>query len=348
MKRLVIIDDEAIVISGIQAILKRISIDIVLCGSATDGLSGFDLLMETRPDIVLTDIHMPGMDGLSLIESIQPYLPESVFVVISGYQEFEYARKALSLGVLDYLDKPITIPKLQHVLSRCIDALDKRAQPLTDREKALEEWMPLLLDAIRRDETGDILQCWDSMFELLAVEPNLDCLKEQVYKIACIATSVFFADSPAGNTAEKHFPSYANLQQLKTREQIMDYLDIILSRIMEKISLRVHNQESMPIAQILRYLDDHYQQDIGLCELADMVQMNPSYLSNLFKQKVGVSFVKYLTDLRMARAKQLLLEGQKVTQVCEQVGYHNYRYFCDLFKRLFGCTPSEYRGNNRC
>ncbi len=343
MRRMAVIENEVIVIDGIQAILNRIRDDVVLCGSATDGLSGFDLLMETKPDIVLTDIRMPGMDGLSLIESLQPYLPDTIFIVISGYQEFEYARKALALGVLDYLDKPITIPKLQRILERAIELLDKNSHSTHDREEMFNEWIDLMLPAIRGNELQDIIHCKEGLLTLLQKEADLETLKKLVYKAACVATSVFFSDSLAGSSSEKYFPSHANLQLLESQAQVLDYLETILDRIVEKLKLRAHNQKCVPVAQILTYIDENYNRDIGLCELADMVQMNPSYLSTLFKEKVGTSFVKYLTGRRIEKAKQLLKDGGKVTQVCEQVGYHNYRYFCDLFKRTSGCTPSEYR-----
>lgn len=94
-----------------------------------------------------------------------------------------------------------------------------------------------------------------------------------------------------------------------------------------------------------QYLDEHYNQDIGLSELADRVGMSTAYLSVLFKTEVGTSYVKYLTDLRIKKAKKLLQDGYKVHEVSELVGYNNYRYFCDIFKKHEGMTPNEYKGN---
>ena len=71
----------------------------------------------TAPDLVITDIRIPGMDGLSMIEAAKEFCEDTVFVVISGYTEFEYARKALRLGVKGYIDKPISIDKLNDVLN---------------------------------------------------------------------------------------------------------------------------------------------------------------------------------------------------------------------------------------
>ena len=99
------------------------------------------------------------------------------------------------------------------------------------------------------------------------------------------------------------------------------------------------------ILELLTYLDEHYDQDIGLSELADRAGMSTAYLSVLFKTEVGTSYVKYLTDLRIKKAKKLLQDGYKVNEVSEMVGYNNYRYFCDIFKKHEGMTPNEYKGN---
>ena len=95
MKKIVIIDDEQLIINGIQAMISRIDDDFKVVDTASDGLTGYDIILNKKPDIVICDIRMPGMDGLSLIESIRPLLPYCIFIIISGFQEYEYAKKAL-------------------------------------------------------------------------------------------------------------------------------------------------------------------------------------------------------------------------------------------------------------
>ncbi|HJB28894.1 MAG TPA: response regulator, partial [Candidatus Blautia faecavium] len=116
MRKVVIVDDEYIVVKGIQAMIAREKMDFQVVGHALNGIDGLSLILEQKPDLVISDIRMPGMDGLSLIEAAREECPDTVFVVISGYQEFEYARKALSLGVKGYIDKPITISKVRDTL----------------------------------------------------------------------------------------------------------------------------------------------------------------------------------------------------------------------------------------
>ena len=101
MYRLVVIDDEAIVVEAVKAMITRLGLNYEVVGFAFDGIHGLEAVRQTEPDIVLTDIRMPGLDGLSLIEEAKEFCPDTIFVVISGYTEFEYARRALSMGVKD-------------------------------------------------------------------------------------------------------------------------------------------------------------------------------------------------------------------------------------------------------
>jgi two-component system response regulator YesN len=105
-----------------------------------------------------------------------------------------------------------------------------------------------------------------------------------------------------------------------------------------------HCANHRDIKQLLEYIGSHYDQDIGLNELAMMVDLNPAYLSILFKEEVGTSYIKYLTNLRIKKAKEYLLEDYMVTQVSEMVGFNNYRHFCEIFKKYVGQTPNEYKG----
>jgi two-component system response regulator YesN len=75
-----------------------------------------------------------------------------------------------------------------------------------------------------------------------------------------------------------------------------------------------------------------------------MANMNPTYLSMVFKEEVGKTYIKYLTGIRIDKAKYFLSQGMKVYDVSRKVGYNNFRYFCDIFRKTTGMTPSEFKG----
>lgn len=121
MYRLVVIDDEYIVVQGIKALISRLKLDYEVVGAAYDGIQGLEVIRSEKPDVVITDIRIPGLDGLSVIEAAKEECPDTYFIVISGYSEFVYAQRALTLGVKDYIDKPVTADKLKKALTRIED-----------------------------------------------------------------------------------------------------------------------------------------------------------------------------------------------------------------------------------
>ena len=103
-------------------------------------------------------------------------------------------------------------------------------------------------------------------------------------------------------------------------------------------------REERPIHGITRYLQEHLAEEVSLSVLAEEFHLSAQYISQLFKNEIGVGFLAYLTNIRMERAKQLLLSTSlSIAEVSEQSGYSDYRVFTKVFKKAEGITPSQYR-----
>ena len=103
-------------------------------------------------------------------------------------------------------------------------------------------------------------------------------------------------------------------------------------------------QEERVITGITRYLQEHLQEEISLSVLAEEFHLSAQYISQLFKNEIGVGFLVYLTSIRMEKAKKLLLSTSlSIAEVAEQAGYGDYRVFTKVFKKSEGITPSQYR-----
>src|SRR6185503_7252740 len=119
------VEDEIITREGIRDNVDWQASGFEFCGEATDGERALPLLRTVQPDVLITDIKMPFMDGLQLSKIVRERMPWIKIIILSGHDEFEYAQKAISLGVTDYLLKPVTIQKLQTALQRLTVQLDQ-------------------------------------------------------------------------------------------------------------------------------------------------------------------------------------------------------------------------------
>ena len=118
MVKVFLVDDEVVVREGIRSSFPWEASGFVLAGEAPDGEIAWSLMQEIKPDILITDIRMPFMDGLTLSGKTAQAMPWVSTIILSGFDEFSYAKKAISLGVKEYLLKPVSALELQQALER--------------------------------------------------------------------------------------------------------------------------------------------------------------------------------------------------------------------------------------
>ena len=116
MLKLIIADDERVIRETISNLIDWKSLDAELIGLCSNGLEAYDMIIDESPDIVLTDIKMPGMSGLELIRKISETDLDTQFVILSGYGEFEYAKEAMKYGVKQYVLKPCSQSKIEEAI----------------------------------------------------------------------------------------------------------------------------------------------------------------------------------------------------------------------------------------
>lgn len=126
MIRVLIADDEETIREGIRHQLVESGLNLEIAGLAENGEMALEMVEQYHPEIILLDINMPKKSGLEILEEIIRLDPLAKILIISGYDEFEYARKALSLGVFDYLLKPVNIATLKTTVARAIEQYEQR------------------------------------------------------------------------------------------------------------------------------------------------------------------------------------------------------------------------------
>lgn len=115
-----IIDDEELFLKDLLQKLAETGLPYHVIGYAYDGETALSMMHALKPDVVITDIRLPGIDGLELIEAWQKQMPNTYFVLVSGFMDFNYARQAIRLGVEEYITKPVDLQKLTDTLSQLL------------------------------------------------------------------------------------------------------------------------------------------------------------------------------------------------------------------------------------
>lgn len=126
MFRVVIADDEETIRNGLKKLIESYELDLTVVGTAKDGEEALELINRYIPEVILMDINMPFMNGLQVIEKAREIDPNAKIIIISGYDQFEYAQKALELGVFSYLLKPIQFRDFKNIIVKAIDSYSDR------------------------------------------------------------------------------------------------------------------------------------------------------------------------------------------------------------------------------
>ena len=492
MLKAVLFDDEYIVLHGLQKMIDWSRFGIELVGTASNGYAAIDLVETHSPDIVFTDIRMPGMDGLEVVEKILEAAPEIICVVFSGFNEFEYVKKALKLGVSDYLEKPITIPMMEDTIQRILEKLHHQKAVFSLEEKwessrieliekatldlllqgeeALPKWRKSFEEEVKNivavtvlalsEKTPDLpshssyfsvnirngaerllvifhleedstellkqLLYWPgeygitlgsgrtyqsltdasksykealqalrygqfmengewTRFEEIGENPNIpddlseleeaiifylrtgdkvglfQQLDEFINKIQLqrlnpdviereILKLIYLGMEVAKETGEDvslisqgNYLPHVDIRLLNTKEKMFSWLKSQMEMILDWFLLIRRDKKHDAVEKACTYIERNFSKELTLQDVAEFVGMNPTYFSLLFKEEMKLSYIKYLTKLRMERAKELLRDGYKVADVSEKVGYHTYRHFSELFKKHVGVNPGHYR-----
>ena len=143
MFKVVIVDDEPIIVEGLSRVLRWDDYNCQLAGTASNGKEGLEVIRKVHPDIIFTDIAMPGMDGLQMIAALRVEQPQAQITILTGYRDFDFAQTAIKLGVCRYLLKPSKLAELEEAVTTMTTRLSQlpgagnkapegTEQPLTD------------------------------------------------------------------------------------------------------------------------------------------------------------------------------------------------------------------------
>jgi len=507
-----LVDDEINILRNLQMVLPWEQYDVDIVGFAKNGVQALEIVHEHNPHLIFCDIRMPIMDGIEFLQNLRAFDDETEVIMLTGYQEFEYARSVLRYGVIDYILKPIDYDALQqlfvNVITKIRQSVLQNQQHDMERDKVKDiAYEKVLLDLINGFYDGSHLQEWSSRFRLeeqqfvlMVLECKqhstnvtyIDDLCEQIsnymrdnynYDGTCymiqvevgswglilagdlegleehqttelmkfcyeklvmlgennyvigtfenaiaakqihqtwqmISKEISFANQPCimvreakpmlcGNvqavwkpteklvSAIKHWErdlanqcleemirqlkllSEESLQQveklansmtvyiikelrrydaislqyekeiwsqLKETRKVKELIGLINKMVVEAFQQHQYKRPQVSIHVAAEYIESHLSSDLAAEEVANHLSISLSYFSTLFKQYYGVTFIEYVTNARVERAKSMLTMTKKsIADIAKTVGYNERRYFNKVFQKRVGILPSEYR-----
>ena len=201
-----------------------------------------------------------------------------------------------------------------------------------------------LAENLEANNVEEIRKNIEAFFEEIKSDKKVK--PEEVQKISMAFLSMLFAKITTYMKGEHAIDAKSSIvpyEKMLTLEECEKHVNAMLEKLMVTLnhSCRCLSQQ---IVLALAYIHKNYSQDIALNEVAHFVNMNRSYLSELFKKEIGDNFINYLTAYRMNKSKKLLRETNlSINEIAERVGYHNISYFTKIFKKYVDMTPRDYR-----
>ncbi len=159
MFKVLIIDDEPIIRKGLRNVINWRNFECEVCGEAEDGLEGSALIESCLPDIIITDIRMPEVDGLTMLRDMKEKVPNSKIIILTGHRNFDYVQEAIKIGAFDFLLKPSKIEELNDVISRAVKEIKfqrERAEEFDKLRVLFDQNIPVLREKFLYDVIYEI------------------------------------------------------------------------------------------------------------------------------------------------------------------------------------------------
>lgn len=340
MIKVMLVDDEP----WNREIVKRFGawdeLDMQITYEANDGAEAIDYMKQQTLQLVITDMKMPGVDGGKLMEYIRQHYPDTQLIVISGYDDFEYARKALRCNAVEYLLKPIDSHALNEALRKCREALlQQQAVVDVSLVYAMDAYKLSIEQAFHKLQEQQLQLVLTQMASKWTKQQLPAGLQQQLYE-----ELLRFARE----LAEQHnlAPSAAARQQEPGVQPKLswDELTACYLQLLKQLIDQRKYKSRLNLLEVKGYIEQHAKQPLTLEELASTFFVSKEYLSKQFKQEFAVSITDYMTQLRMEEAKQRIVEGKlSIKEIAELVGYEDVTYFYRVFRKYFGVAPGEMR-----
>jgi len=341
----VIADDDVNVRRGLEKLVNWDELGARLVLVCKSGKEVAEYLKNHRVDFIISDVKMPGMDGLELSQHVSKVSPDTVVVLLSAYNEFDLVQEALQNGVQKYILKPINKEKLKLLSDMIKDVSEEKRQK--KKLSALiynSDFRNVIKTAFRENDVSVVSS-------MLSLSKHIDTPKRSIIKDYYTFLFNILAEFAREVVSDHHFEEnlFYELNRCITEEEYKRFLLGIYEQIMSLNSFVETRKEKVSVQEIKNYIDRHYgEYGFSTNDIVKRFNFSVSYLSSLFKKNEGTTIVDYITEKRIQRATQLIRETDlSITYISSLVGYDNIQYFSKVFKSVMKMSPTDYSNEYR-
>jgi two-component system response regulator YesN len=355
MIKVLIVDDEKWTRETIKEFGHWEQYGIQIMGEAADGQEALSFIEQMSPDIVITDMKMPGIDGRELLRIVAERFPQIKLIVASGYDDFTYMRQAILSKVNEYLLKPINARELNLALEKCTNEVKnelrfqlKKSLSFVSKDLSAvileyKKTITSFLDELNLEGFENSMQRFSSVLQkvegldtsvLAKIEHEiLLLLEEQIIKNNCDVLVVFEQNKDLMNESGHTLDSIIKKHMVLGKS----YIEYMLH--LKKKKSRVDLEE------IKEYIDRNFTDShLSLEILANKFFVSKEYLSKAFKSMYQCNITEYIVGRRMEQARKLLEDNElQIKSIAAKVGYEDVTYFYRVFKKYFKISPGEMR-----
>ncbi|MGO4548077.1 response regulator [Paenibacillus sp. 2TAB23] len=341
--RILLVDDEAMSKKSLFKILTSANASYQIVGEAADGEEALLLARRERPHLVITDISMPVMDGIELIQRLREDGNDMDIIILSGYGEFEYAQEALRHGVVDYILKPMKPEQVLGLVAKRFEHFMKSRQTAIIKNQLI---VPISSAAERighelwiANEPG-MRQEMNSFFGLM--DDNRVMQEERISMLRDAASLIRNRLLPQFLHEAWAFP-----YEIQCYQQASGSFEAWLEGLLNEIRDKRNWGKRGVIHQAIDYIKANFSDsELHLEKVLAPLGISSTHFYHMLMEETGMSYIAYLTHIRMEHAKALLEHSDlKTYEVGQRCGYPDYPHFTKRFKRQIGLSPSEYRKN---
>ncbi|WP_221568877.1 response regulator [Alkalihalobacillus sp. TS-13] len=352
---------------------------------ASDGQEAKTIIDESQPELIFTDIKMPGMTGIDIIEWLDGISYPGKVIFITGYNDYSFMRQAIKYSSFDYLLKPIEPEPFNKTLSEAVESW-KNDQKSRHSDQTVDKdlkklWLNQIMtaacmgEAFEPDDILPYLPTADqyelsliSFYQMHHPDPYVDLLADMLVqrklgnafslhfdRNLCLVISI----KDEWLTIEEWMSQEFDIPiRLVSGERLYSLTDIPSSYQTLQTAIDNHEYRSnhrmddldtpRRIKDIVSYVNDFYMEELSLEKLSNLFFFSREHISRKFKEETGLPLSKYITKLRIDQAKIWLKETEEtIYSISLLLGYQDEKYFSKLFKKVVGVTPFEFRNKRQ-